>query len=185
MRRLHRTATTSCSRQATCKRVGNHKLDQSSIPPTTITRDFPTQPNPSSRHIHHNLPSNHPNNSSQCPVRSFPGGYDSSTQRLTCSNPGGSAYDRHITIFSEQGRLYQVGMFGGLSWREGPRHPSVIHHPRRSTTNPTTLEYAFKAITAANIMSIGVRGKDSAVVLSQKKVPVCDSATLLSPPARY
>jgi 20S proteasome subunit alpha 1 len=36
----------------------------------------------------------------------------------------------------------------------------------------TRPEYAFKAITAANIMSIGIKGKDCAVVISQKKVPV-------------
>ncbi|KAG8529444.1 uncharacterized protein KY384_006081 [Bacidia gigantensis] len=63
-----------------------------------------------------------------------------------------SGMDRHITIFSDQGRLYQVGSWIAPMLTSG-------------------LEYAFKAITAANITSVGVRGKNCAVVLSQKKVP--------------
>ena len=33
-------------------------------------------------------------------------------------------------------------------------------------------EYAFKAVKSAGITSIGVRGKDSVCVVTQKKVPV-------------
>ncbi|KAJ5634286.1 Proteasome A-type subunit [Penicillium herquei] len=75
------------------------------------------------------------------------------------SASGSAGYDRHITIFSDQGRLYQVA-------------PHDDYPPITTTTNTSTytVEYAFKAITSANITSIGVRGKDCAVVLSQKKV---------------
>ncbi|KAJ5683727.1 uncharacterized protein N7477_000072 [Penicillium maclennaniae] len=88
-----------------------------------------------------------------------------------------SGYDRHITIFSDQGRLYQVGMFFDptlkkLQLCENPP-PKSANTSLLSTTTDNQIyspEYAFKAITSANITSIGIRGKDCAVVLSQKKV---------------
>lgn len=59
---------------------------------------------------------------------------------------------------------------------------TAVDHARgvECSLHPLRLEYAFKAITAANITSVGVRGKSCAVVISQKKVPVGTTVTCKS-----
>lgn len=94
---------------------------------------------------------------------------------------------RHITIFSPEGRLFQVGELDPLR-RPVPSSPSRarprplaavarracahVGQPPRQPPRPkhATTEYAFKAVRQSGITSIAIRGKDCVVFVTQKKV---------------
>ncbi|KAJ9643539.1 Proteasome subunit YC7alpha/Y8 (protease yscE subunit 7) [Coniosporium tulheliwenetii] len=64
--------------------------------------------------------------------------------------------------------VHSITVYTPLSYSH---RPAVGQTGTAKLTWERIIEYAFKAITAANITSVGVRGKSCAVVISQKKVP--------------
>lgn len=64
---------------------------------------------------------------------------------MSRSNQG---HEYFITVFSPEGKLYQV-------------NESLIQ-----------VEYAFKAVKTCGLTAVGVRGRDSVVLISEKKVQV-------------
>jgi 20S proteasome alpha/beta subunit len=59
-------------------------------------------------------------------------------------------------------------------------HPFFDPSTQATDRDPSSLsrpsEYAFKAIKSVGVTSIGVRGKDSVCVVTQKKIPVSHRA---------
>jgi 20S proteasome subunit alpha 1 len=78
------------------------------------------------------------------------------------SRGGSAGWDRHITIFSPEGRLYQVGTVTLF----------FLFFRQEFNTRRCVAEYAFKAVRSTGHTTIGVKGSDTVVVVTQKKVLV-------------
>lgn len=84
------------------------------------------------------------------------------------SRGSSAGFDRHITIFSPEGRLYQVGK--SAEWMDN----NCLRDEANWTKSEFLFllaEYAFKAINQEGLTSIALKGKDVAVVATQKKIP--------------
>jgi len=84
-----------------------------------------------------------------------------------------AGWDHTITVFSPEGRLYQIGACRHprgrakwLLWRPGPACSLAARSPLLDA------EYAFKAAKSTGLTSVAVRGDDSVVFVAQKRVSV-------------